>query len=278
MFKDIFFLTAQKILPQAYLSRLVGRIANCENTIIKNKLISLMVSHFDIDLEDAVIQDPKSYASVNQLFTRHLKPESRPIDQNSKSIISPTDGKITQMGKITNEGFIQAKNKYFSLRQLTANTSKENYSDFVVIYLSPSDYHRVHMLMDGKLTRMTYIPGKLFSVNNLTVENINGIFVKNERLICYFDTEIGEIAVIFIGAMLVAGIQTTWHKLVAPNYYNKITHFSYGDQNLYFKKGQEIGFFNFGSTVIALFPSKTINWKKDVKSQIKMGKAIAIYN
>ena len=178
MFKDILFLTAQKILPQAYLSRLVGRIANCENTIIKNKLISLMVSHFDIDLEDAVIQDPKSYASVNQLFTRHLKPESRPIDKNSKSIISPTDGKITQMGKITNEGFIQAKNKCFSLQQLTANTSKENYSDFVVIYLSPSDYHRVHMLMDGKLTRMTYIPGKLFSVNNLTVENINGIFVK----------------------------------------------------------------------------------------------------
>ena len=275
MFKDTLFLTLQKILPQACLSRLAGKLANCENITIKNKLIDLAIKRFNIDLGDALIENPTSYISFNDFFTRKLKPEARPIDKSHQSIISPADGKITQAGKITEDKLIQAKGKYFSLKALTADTAKENYTDFSVIYLSPSDYHRVHMPIDGRLTRMTYIPGKLFSVNELTAENIDGLFAKNERLVCYFDTEIGEIAVIFVGAMLVAGIETVWHKLVAPNYYSKITHFDYQHQNLYFNKGDEIGLFNFGSTIITLFPDNKVIWQEHIIGKINMGQAIA---
>lgn len=275
MFKDTLFLTLQKILPQACLSRLAGKLANCENTTIKNRLIHLAMKRFKIELTDALIDDPTRYTSFNDFFTRRLKPEARPLDPNNQSIISPADGKITQTGKITEGKLIQAKGKYFSLKALTAETAKETYTDFSVIYLSPSDYHRVHMPMDGKLTRMTYIPGKLFSVNELTAENIDGLFAKNERLICYFETDIGEVAVIFVGAMLVAGIETVWHKLVAPNYYSKITHFDYSQQNLFFHKGDEIGLFNFGSTIITLFPDNKVAWQEHKTRKISMGQAIA---
>lgn len=275
MFKDTLFLTTQKILPQAFLSRLAGRLANCENPAIKNKLISLAIKRFKIDLSDALIEDPKAYTSFNAFFTRRLKPQARPIDQNDHSIVSPADGKITQAGEITHGRLIQAKDKTFSLKALTANTHTADYTDFAVIYLSPSDYHRVHMPLDGQLTRMIYIPGKLFSVSELTAENIDDIFAKNERLICYFDTVIGEIAVIFVGAMLVAGIETAWHKLVAPNYYNKVTHFDYKDQNLHFNKGDEIGLFNFGSTIITLFPDHKIHWCNAMLGSTKMGEMIA---
>lgn len=275
MFKDTLFLTLQKILPQACLSRLAGKLANCENPTIKNKLIHLAMKRFNIELNDALIDDPTRYASFNDFFTRKLKPEARPIDPSDNSIISPADGKITQAGTITEGKLIQAKGKYFSLKALTADTAKENYTDFSVIYLSPSDYHRVHMPIDGRLTRMSYVPGKLFSVNELTAENIDGLFAKNERLICYFDTAIGEIAVIFVGAMLVAGIETVWYKLVAPNYYSKVTHFDYSDQNLHFNKGDEIGLFNFGSTIITLFPENKITWQANITGKINMGQPIA---
>ncbi|WP_119329105.1 archaetidylserine decarboxylase [Cysteiniphilum halobium] len=277
MFKDTLFLILQKILPQACLSRLAGKLANCENAMIKNKLINLAIRRFNIDLSDALIENPTSYASFNDFFTRKLKPEARPIDPNDNSIISPADGKITQAGKITQGKLIQAKGKYFSLKTLTADTMKENYTDFSVIYLSPSDYHRVHMPINGKLTRMTYIPGKLFSVNELTAENIDGLFAKNERLICYFETVIGEVAIVFVGAMLVAGIETVWHKLVAPNYYSKVTHFDYSGQNLCFNKGDEIGLFNFGSTIITLFPENKVAWQEHISSKVNMGQAIATY-
>ncbi|WP_151194120.1 archaetidylserine decarboxylase [Cysteiniphilum sp. JM-1] len=275
MFKDTLFLKLQKILPQACLSRLAGKLANCENPTVKNRLIHLAMKRFNITLTDTLIDDPTEYTSFNEFFTRKLKPEARPIDPSDNSIISPADGKITQAGKITEGKLIQAKGKYFSLKALAADTAKENYTDFSVIYLSPSDYHRVHMPIDGKLTRMTYVPGKLFSVNELTAENIDGLFAKNERLICYFDTAIGEIAVIFVGAMLVAGIETVWHKLVAPNYYSKVIHFDYSEQNLHFKKGDEIGLFNFGSTIITLFPGNKIAWQANITGKINMGQTIA---
>ena len=274
MFKDTLFLTSQKILPHAFLSRLSGKLANCENTYVKDKLIQLAIRRFNIDLNDALVKDPEEYPSFNAFFTRKLNPTARPIDPNNNSIISPADGKITQAGKINAGKLIQAKGKAFSLSALTAQTHQENYTDFAVIYLSPRDYHRVHMPIDGRLTRMTYIPGKLFSVNELTAQYVDGLFAINERLVCYFDTAIGEIAVIFVGAMLVAGIETVWHQLVAPNYYHKITHFNYQAQNLSFKKGDEIGRFNFGSTIITLFPEHKIKLNDDL-SNIKMGQVIA---
>lgn len=274
MFKDTLFLTSQKILPQAFLSRLAGKLANCENNFVKNRLIELAIHRFKINLNEALIENPKAYTSFNDFFIRKLKPEARVIDQSIDSIISPADGRIMQSGKITDGKLIQAKGKNFSLQALTANTQTEEYTDFVVIYLSPSDYHRVHMPLDGKLSRMTYIPGKLFSVNKVTAENIEGLFAKNERLVCYFNTAIGEVAVIFVGAMLAAGIETVWHKLVAPNYYKKVTHFNYKEYSSYFKKGDEIGLFNFGSTVITLFPNhKTA--LHEALTDIKMGEIIA---
>ncbi len=274
MLKDTFFLYSQKILPQTLLSRLVGKLANCQQHHIKETLIKLAIKRFQINLDDALLQNIRDYKSFNDFFTRKLKPESRPINHDSKAIISPADGKITQAAKIDLGRVIQAKGKYFTVDALTAKTHTTNYTDFAVIYLAPKDYHRVHMPIDGTLTRMSYIPGKLFSVNELTAQNIDNLFAKNERLICYFDTDIGEIAVIFVGAMLVAGIETVWHKMVAPNYYNSIQHFDYQGQNIHFRKGDEIGLFNFGSTIITLFPENKIAFNDNL-SEIKMGQKIA---
>lgn len=266
-----------KILPKVLLSRLAGRIANCEKTIVKRNLIWFAMKYFNINLTDALIVDPEKYVSFNDFFTRLLGADARPIEQKEKAIISPADGIITDAGKIKEDGVIQAKGKSFSLKSLTANTANEIYTDFAIIYLSPSNYHRVHMPLNGELKRMVYIPGKLFPVNEFARKKIDRIFAKNERLSCYFQTKIGEIAIIFIGAMLVGSIETQWHKVVTPNYYNKITHFDYHRSHLLFKKGSEIGLFHFGSTVIMLLPKNKVSWEKNVLKTVKMGEKIASY-
>ncbi|MFZ9035294.1 MAG: archaetidylserine decarboxylase [Francisellaceae bacterium] len=258
MLKDAVFIALQKLLPQAQLSRIVGRLANAQTPWFKNFLIKMAIKRFDIDLAQAERENIDAYSCFNDFFTRHLKAALRPVDTAVTTIVSPADGKLTQCGKITDEKLIQAKGKYFSLTTLLGEKTDGNYSDFATIYLSPSDYHRVHMPIDGKLKRMRYIPGKLYSVNALTAEHIDELFAKNERLICYFDTTIGEIAIIFVGAMLVAGIVTDWHGIITPNYLTKTQYWDYNKQNHHYQKGQEIGYFNFGSTVICLFPDHRV--------------------
>ncbi|GAB4226588.1 MAG: archaetidylserine decarboxylase [Francisella sp.] len=267
--KNDLFIFLQYILPQAITSRLVAKLADSENYHIKNYLINLAIKKFKINLEEAKETDINKYKSFNEFFIRELKDNIRALSQDKNIISSPAEGSLTQFGIIDNNNLIQAKNKLFSLDSLIAKTSTTNFTNFATIYLSPKDYHRVHMPIDGKLKKMVYIPGKLFSVNKITTNKIDNIFAKNERLICYFDTNIGEIAIIFVGALLVAGIETVWHGKVVPNYYKNIQTWDYDNSkfNIQFKKGETIGWFNFGSTVIILTPNNNIHFKFDTNQK-----------
>ena len=271
--KDKLFILMQHCLPQAFLSRLVSKLADCQNKKVKNFLIKLAIKKFKIKIDDAKSNDINDYYSFNNFFIRELKDGIRPLNNDENIICSPADGKLTQFGEITHKKLIQAKGKNFHLKSLIAKSSEIDFNQFATIYLSPKDYHRVHMPIDGQLTKMVYIPGKLFSVNDTTTEYIDDLFAKNERLVCYFDTVIGEVAVIFVGALLVAGIETVWHGKIAPTYYNDIQIWEYPKDkyDLRFKKGEQLGWFNFGSTVVMLFPrTKGFNYKFNESSAIKV--------
>lgn len=261
--KDKIFIFLQYIIPHSLTSRLVSRLAESKNKYLKNYLINLAIKKFKIDISEAKETDINKYTSFNNFFIRELKDGLRPISSDKKIVSSPADGVLSEFGDITNGSLVQAKGKTFTLKALIADSSTTDFTKFATIYLSPKDYHRVHMPIDGKLTKMVYIPGKLFSVNKVTAQNVDDLFAKNERLVCYFNTEIGEVAVIFVGALLVAGIETVWHGKVAPNYYKDIQIWNYDNDsfNIEFKKGDTLGWFNFGSTVIVLMPSNNINFK-----------------
>ncbi|MGQ4002198.1 archaetidylserine decarboxylase [Francisellaceae bacterium CB300] len=271
--KEDLFICLQYIIPQALTSRLVSKLAESKNKTLKNYLINLAIKKFAINIDEAESSDINDYATFNEFFTRKLRDGVRPINNNSNIISSPADGILSEFGKIENNTLIQAKGKDFSLEALIANSSKTNFTDFATVYLSPKDYHRVHMPIDGRLTKMVYIPGKLFSVNKTTANKIDSLFAKNERLVCYFDTKIGEIAVIFVGALLVAGIETVWHGKIAPNYYKGVQTWDYNNEQykIEFKKGDTLGWFNFGSTIVNLFPNNKISFsfhKKDSSIQV----------
>ncbi|ABI82435.1 phosphatidylserine decarboxylase [Francisella tularensis] len=271
--RDNLFIYLQYLLPHTLTSRLVSKLADSENKIIKNHLIKLAIKKFNINLVEAKETDISKYKSFNDFFIRELKDDLRPISNDKNVISSPADGVLSQFGTITDNSLIQAKGKLFSLESLIASSSTTSFTKFATIYLSPKDYHRVHMPIDGKLTKMVYIPGKLFSVNKITTSKVDNLFAKNERLICYFDTIIGEIAVIFVGALLVAGIETVWHGKIAPNYYKDIQTWDYNSAkfNIKFNKGDILGWFNFGSTVIILTSGNNVSFKfEENKNNIKI--------
>jgi phosphatidylserine decarboxylase len=231
----------------------------------------------------AINEDAASYESFNLFFTRALKPEARPINENRNSIISPVDGAVSQIGNVDGASIIQAKGFSYTLEQLLAGQEEwcNAFNDglFSTIYLSPKDYHRIHMPCSGTLKQMTYVPGKLFSVSPLTTRVIPGVFAKNERVICYFETEFGPVALILVGAMIVGGIETVWHGSVTPPHGDRISHWYYtnNDSPKYFNKGDEMGRFNIGSTVILLFGKNAIEWNKLVNSEsgVTLGQEIA---
>ncbi|AFJ43493.1 archaetidylserine decarboxylase [Francisella orientalis] len=258
--KNKLFIFLQHIIPQSLISRLISKLADSKNKPFKNYLINLAIKKFKIDISEAKESDISKYSSFNNFFIRELKDGLRPISSDKKVISSPADGVLSEFGDITDGSLIQAKGKTFSLKALIADSSTTDFTKFATTYLSPKDYHRVHIPIDGKLTKMVYIPGKLFSVNQITAQNVDNLFARNERLVCYFNTEIGEVAVIFVGALLVAGIETVWHGKVAPSYYKDIQTWDYNNDifNIEFKKGDTLGWFNFGSTVIVLMPNENI--------------------
>ncbi len=277
--KDDLFIYLQYMLPHSITSRLVGKLADSKNKKVKNYLINLAIKKFKINVSEAAIENLDEYKSFNEFFIRKLKDGVRPLDKNNKSITSPADGILSEFGDITDKTLIQAKGKTFSLKSLIADSSDTDFTKFATVYLSPRDYHRVHMPIDGKLTKMVYIPGKLFSVNQTTTRKIDSIFAKNERLVCYFDSKVGEVAVIFVGALLVAGIETVWHGKVAPNYYKDVQTWDYSssDYNINFDKGDTLGWFNFGSTIVMLMPGEKIELEFDQKnSPIQVNQCLAL--
>ena len=278
---DSVFIVLQHILPQHLLSRLTGWLASTEITWLKRFLIEQFASYFKVNMAEAAEPELDNYANFNAFFTRALQPGARPIDDNVAAVISPADGAISQLGSIADGRIFQAKGHSFTAAELLADSERaaafEN-GQFATIYLSPRDYHRVHMPIAGELSAQTYVPGDLFSVNQVTAENVSGLFARNERLVCYFDTELGPVAMVLVGAMIVAGIETVWSGQVAPpGKEPKTTDFKRAPAGVKLAKGEEMGRFKLGSTVILLFPENSIEWQENYQANTptRLGEALA---
>ena len=272
--KKQIFIQAQRVVPQHQLSRVVGKLAASENPIVKNTVIQAFKAQYGIDMSIAEQSNALKYKSFNEFFTRSLKDGVRAIDGSPNSIVSPADGAISQLGKIEDGDIFQAKGQSFSVEKLIADPQlAEPFKNgqFATVYLSPKDYHRVHMPFAGTLTETLYVPGELFSVNQTTAENIPGLFARNERMVCLFDTELGRMAVVLVGAMIVAGIETVATGKVKPT-----GRLELNQHNLLLEKGAELGRFYLGSTAVILFEQDKMQWDAMFKanSVVVMGEAL----
>lgn len=246
------FALIQYPIPHHLLSRLVGRLAECRQPWLKNFLIKTFIERFDVDMNEALESDPTTYATFNDFFTRELKEGARPIEEG---LVSPADGILSQFGAIEAGQLLQAKGHRFSAMELLGGDGEaaRRYlgGSFATIYLSPSDYHRVHMPEAGMLTSMVYVPGRLFSVNAATAEHVPNLFARNERLVCHFDTEHGPMVLVLVGAMIVAAIETVWAGQITP-LSGEVQRIRF-DTPIRLAKGTEMGRFKLGSTVVMAF-------------------------
>lgn len=270
------FLWAQYCLPQHLVSRMVGWLGKTEIPSIKNAFIRWFIEKYQVNMQEALLPTAESYRSFNAFFTRALKPSARPVDHKA-TLVSPADGIITQHGLIQDATLLQAKGQTYALNHLLAGDAEKtalfSAGSYSTLYLSPKDYHRVHMPMAGTLTKMVYVPGKLFSVNTLSAACIPEIFARNERAICYFDTEQGGMAVILIGAMIVASIHTVWAGQVCP--LGGLKTIAYQPEKIFLRQGDELGHFCLGSSVIVL-TEKAMEFPFFTENQpIQMGEKLA---
>ncbi len=265
------------LFPHHYVSRLTFWLTRLQ-TPLKNPAIRLFIRTFDVDMSESEYGDAENYASFNKFFTRKLIAGARPIDSDENSITCPADGRISQVAHYKNDQAIQAKGQNFSISQLLGGTN--NYGtlcqsgNFATIYLSPRNYHRVHMPFDGELVEMIYVPGRLFSVAPYAAEVIKGLYSRNERVVSIFKTKLGYMAVVMVGAVNVAAIEMAWEGLVTPPRGKNIVRKTYNDISL--KKGDELGIFNMGSTAIMVFEANKVQWNDNLEIQqtVKMGQAI----
>jgi phosphatidylserine decarboxylase len=252
----------QYLLPQHLLSRLVYAFMRIRLAPVKNTQIVLIGSMAGVDWSEAKKENISDFVTFNDFFTRELVDGARPIDADPQSLVSPSDGRISQCGRVTNDRILQAKGRHYSVRSLLANdpASAEFINGFFhTIYLSPRDYHRVHMPFEGTLQRMIHIPGRLFSVAPYTVRQVPNLFARNERVVSIFDTSHGPMAVVLVGAMLVSSMETVWSGVVTPPRGRKVTRGDWSRRNIHLKKGEEMGRFNMGSTVIMLLPPGAVS-------------------
>ena len=276
--KDNLFVFMQYLIPQHSLSRLVGWFASTKIEWIKTTFITKFAAKYQVNMDEAQNSDLSSYASFNEFFTRPLKDGARPIADSA--LVSPADGAVSQLGKIELGRCFQAKGRDFGVTELLGGDSDRAQpflnGDFTTIYLSPKDYHRVHMPCAGTLKETVYVPGDLFSVNPTTAQGVDGLFARNERLVCMFETEYGPMAMVLVGAMIVAGIETVWSGQVCPLPKEaQVQDFSQGQVKL--EKGEEMGRFKLGSTVILCFPEDCIDFLDEIKAEtpLTMGQALA---
>jgi len=281
--KNKAFIIFQYLAPQHLLSRTIGWFADCEIESVKNFLIKHFINHFNVNMAEAVEPDFQKYQSFNKFFTRALADGMRTIAEGN-CVISPADGAISQLGHIQDGRIFQAKGQHYSAVELLGgNKTLANHftnGTFATIYLSPRDYHRVHAPISGSLSDMIYVPGDLFSVNATTANHVPRLFARNERLITVFDTEIGKVAVILVGAMIVAGIETVWAGQIAPAAKNTITLFEKNPKAIHLQKGDELGRFKLGSTVILLFENNRVclNENLSAATPLQMGDKLAEIN
>ena len=283
--RDKLFVTLQYLIPQHGLSRLVGMLARSEVPWIKTTFISLFMKRFGIDLSEAQIEDPDRFETFNAFFPRALKPDARPLEaSDAADIACPADGAVSQLGAIRANQVFQAKGHDYSLYDLlggdSALASEFTNGQFATIYLSPRDYHRVHMPVTGTLRETRYVPGDLFSVNEATANGVPNLFARNERLVCIFDTEHGPAAVILVGAMIVAGIETVFSGQVTPLPKQVVTTDYQRTAPITLEKGDELGRFLLGSTVVLLFPEGKARFESDLKagSLVRVKSKLGQYN
>ena len=272
----------QYFLPKYLITIVVGYLASLKMGKITTLAIRQFARFYKINTAEmqGKIED---YKTFNDFFARPLKKNARKISTEESTLVFPADGKISQFGNLQHNFMLQAKGHYFTTEALLANDKDAKiFADgsFITVYLSPSDYHRVHIPFGGKLLKMTYIPGELFSVNPLYTANIPELFSRNERVVCIFETKLGKMAIVLVGAAIVRSVSTVWEGVVAPNKSAKITTYDYAKKNILFDKGNEIGKFLMGSTVICLFEKDKITFDKTIKCEnhVDMGQEMAKIN
>lgn len=274
---DYLYVWPQYLLPHHALSRLVLAATRCETRWWTQLLINVFRHRFDVALNEAQPSDARAFPSFNAFFTRALKPEARPLADSPGSIVCPVDGHISQLGEIRGERIFQAKGHDYSLLELLGGATDlaEHFQDgeFATLYLSPRDYHRIHMPLSGRLTDMLYVPGRLFSVAPHTVRRVPRVFARNERLIALFETEAGPMAMVLVGALFVACIETVWSGVVTPPHGYRIRRESFADRPVQLARGAEMGRFNMGSTVILLFGRNRLAWSSGLAAGqvVRMG-------
>ena len=272
----------QYIMPQLYLTQFAGWFAQQKWGALTHFVIKIFAKKYNVDMSEAKKENFSDYESFNQFFIRELKDDARKINENPTALCLPADGRVSQIGHIDDERLLQAKGHFFSLSDLLAgdeelvNTFKNG--EFVTIYLSPRDYHRVHMPCDATLRKMIYVPGDLFSVNPFLAEHVPNLFARNERVICVFDTAFGPMVQILVGATITASMSTVWAGVINPPRTGEVKVWTYqGDSAIKLTKGQEMGAFQLGSTVINLFPANSVTLAEhlEVDVPVRMGEILA---
>jgi len=273
------FTTLQQLVPQQKLSKVAGRLAASRHPYVKRTFIRSFAKAYNISLDEYERQSLNAYESFNDFFTRELKEDARTIDATANGIVSPADGIISQLGQIEDHKLLQAKGRHYDVGQLLADSEDGSYfadGSFATIYLAPSNYHRVHMPFTGTLTKTRYVPGTLFSVNNTTAANVPDLFARNERLVCMFDTKYGKAAVVMVGAMIVAGIET-----VATGKITRTDDIQEADHDMQFAAGEELGRFYLGSTAIVVLPKAAkADWLDSMQANsiVQIGQLLGMAN
>jgi phosphatidylserine decarboxylase len=273
------FVLSQYLTPQLSLSRLAGRLADSNGTpALRHRFIRWFINRYGVNMSEAENSDPDAYDSFNDFFTRALKPGLRPIEGNESTLVSPVDGCVSQLGHISGGRIFQAKGQSFSLLELLGGDQQRAdifaEGEFATIYLAPGDYHRIHMPMAGQLREMVHVPGRLFSVNPATAAIVPNLFARNERVVCLFDTAAGPMALVLVGAMIVGSVETPWAGVVKPGAApddGGVSQQSYsGEQAQKFARGEEMGRFRLGSTVVMVMPKGRTQWSNAQKSGKKV--------
>ncbi len=251
----------QYLLPKQRLTAIAGRVASARQGALTTRLIRWFVNKYGVDMAEAENPDVGSYTSFNDFFTRPLKVGARPIA--AADFVCPVDGAISQLGVIDDHHVLQAKGHRFTTTELVggdqALAAHFRHGSFANLYLSPKDYHRLHMPCDGRLTRMIYVPGALFSVNPVTARGVPNLFARNERVVCVFESvEHGPFVMVLVGATIVGSMATVWHGVVNPTRTGRLSEWSYAEQDIVLRKGEEMGRFLLGSTIVMLFRQDAI--------------------
>ncbi|MBC7603564.1 MAG: phosphatidylserine decarboxylase [Ramlibacter sp.] len=268
----------QYLTPKRALTVFAGLVANMKGGPITQWIIRRFIAKYKVNMAEAANADPASYASFNEFFTRPLRDGARPISH--APLICPVDAAISQFGPIEHDQIFQAKGHSYSTRALVGGDQqlahRFDHGHFATLYLAPKDYHRIHMPCEGRLTRMIYVPGDLFSVNPLTARHVPGLFARNERVVCVFETAFGPFVNVLVGATIVGSVETVWHGIVNPPRTREIREWRYDDQGIVLKKGQEMGRFLLGSTVVMLFPKNIVTFQGDwaPTKPVRLGEAM----